>query len=134
MRDARRDIDEVALCDMVQMLEVRPVPERGTALEHVDRRLVLLVVVRLRLGARRHHEEVHADALRARALRGNAHEVIEPLPAVIAPGRPAAADHLALLHGRFPRQIVATLSTARAPLNPNAPATSPAAMPGTSLP
>src|SRR5688572_3555042 len=130
MRDARRDIDEVALCDMVQMLEVRPVPERGTALEHVDRRLVVLVVVRLRLGARRHHEEVHADALRARALRRNAHEVIEPLLAVIAPGA-AAADHLALLHGRFPSTIVATLSTTRAPLNPNAPATSPAAMPGT---
>ena len=55
------------------------------------------VQVRQRLGAGRHVEQVHAHALRARALGRDPLEVGQPLE---AGERLAAADHDAVLHGR----------------------------------
>ncbi len=104
VRDAGRDVDEVAGSDVVEVLQLRPMAERRLALEHVDRRLVGLVVVRLGLGARRHDEEVHADRLRAGQLGRDTGEIVEPLLAVI--GR-AAPDHLAFRH-RFPPLQIAS--------------------------
>ncbi len=65
------------------MLKFVSVPGMGLSGEHVDRRLVRLVQMRLGAHARRDRQKVHADTLGADRLGGDACEIAEPLLAVI---------------------------------------------------
>jgi hypothetical protein len=57
MRDAGRNIDEIACSDPVAMLETRAMSEPGCPFEHVDCRLMRLVKMRPGLGAWRHFQK-----------------------------------------------------------------------------
>src|SRR5208283_600553 len=79
MRDIRADIDEVAGAGLNLVFEPLAIIGRRFARDHVDRRLVRDMLMRLGARAGRDREKLEIDARGADALRGNAGLEAEPL-------------------------------------------------------
>ena len=95
MRHSRRDIDEIAGLDAIEMLEIRAVAHFRSSFEHIDGGLVGGVIVWLGLRAGRQDHEMHAEALGARRLGRDAGKIVEPL---LAMKMVARANDLAVFH------------------------------------
>src|SRR5262249_23656984 len=93
MGHTSRDVKHLALPHDAVMLEPFAIPTVRLAGERIDRRLMLLMLVRLAPPTGWDREQVHADALRADRLLCNTLEIGEALLAGI--GGVAGADDLA---------------------------------------
>ena len=84
MRHAGRNVEEVAGLDDDVMLQPVAIPGVDLAGEHVDRRFVAFVQMRLGAGAGRHRQHVHADAGGTDRFGGYAGEIGQSLLAFIS--------------------------------------------------
>ena len=75
------------------MLEPLAPPHPALAAQHIDRRLVRLVLMSLRAAAGRDRQQLHMDRLRAHGVGGNGGRVVEPL---LADERLAGGDSAAV--------------------------------------
>ncbi|MNL71745.1 hypothetical protein D3C87_1969500 [compost metagenome] len=83
MRHTGRDVEKLAGMQDHMVFQPVAIPGMRLAGEAVDRRLVVLVHMRLGAHAGRHGEQMHADALGADRFGGNAGEIAQALLAVI---------------------------------------------------